>query len=134
MTEQPKLPDGSIIEVDGVYVDSFGNEYRCIGETVAIPVFKWAMECIDSGRLVSVKENGYFTNPSKGLDNCLLSRKKPKIVRWANIYKYSSEDSFHLHESADSAKAGRTIVETGQEAKQCIACIRIEFEEGQFDE
>ena len=64
-------------------------------------------------------------NGNRGCDsNSELVEVKPKHVRWINIYKQIGFDE--TREIADKAAAAATL------AGRCrIACLRIEFEEGE---
>jgi hypothetical protein len=68
--------------------------------------------------------DGYYWPDDPRSDLDLISEIKPKRVVWLNVYDDDrpTVHSYHSREEADSyAYANR------------LACIRLEFEEGQFD-
>lgn len=71
-----------------------------------------------------VREVLEYTDLPRGKAFRILPTKPPKRVVWLNVYYDGSASAFPSREEADAS--------TFKDAR--IACIRVEFEEGQFDE
>lgn len=75
--------------------------------------------------IATFKESGsYLESEAHRFD--LISEVKPKRVVWLNVYPGGHA---YWHSSRVEAEKG-----AGAGAHRRIACIRVEFEEGQFDE
>jgi len=97
-----------------VYATNGVNGYPLIG----------AIEVIDGGLLSEVWEAGGHIRATSGPKNNDLM--PPKLVRYFNIYR----DGVMISGFGFSS---RTVADQHAGAER-IACIRIEFEEGQYDD
>ena len=70
--------------------------------------------------------DGHYWRGDRECEHDLISEIKPKRVVWLNVYW--GDVFLYMHSSRKSADEG-----TGVDDSR-IACIRVEFEEGQFDD
>lgn len=110
------------IERDKVYIDGRGRRVRavCIDNTT-MPGFPVIGVCEESGDILTYKSEGHrWHDGGSGYD--LVREVKEKKVRYINIYP--KKEAFHNSRQAADDCAGHNR----------LACIRVEYEEGQFDD
>lgn len=108
------------IERDKVYIDGRGQRYRvvCVDGGANFPV----IAVNDNGDVYTfTSEGAFYTRADTDLD--LVCEVKVKQVRYVNIYPNGTVfDHKSKRDAENVAGASR------------LACIRVEYEEGQFDD
>ena len=108
------------IERDKVYIDGRGQQYRvvCVDGGAYFPV----IAVNDTGDIYTfTSEGAFYTRADTELD--LVREAKEKQVRYINIYP---DGTAFAHKSKRSAEDGA--------GTSRLACIRVEYEEGQLDD
>jgi hypothetical protein len=107
------------IERDKVYIDGRGQQYRvvCVDGGAYFPV----IAVNDNGDVYTfTSEGAFYTRADTELD--LVREVKEKQVRYVNIYPTHVSPYVCKLDAEDCAGTGR------------LACIRVEYEEDQFDD
>lgn len=86
--------------------------------------YPFSIEIVDGPDKGIVREVREHTDLPRGWAFRILPTKPPKRVVWMNVYE--QDEAAFLHKSRKEAERNAS--------PRRIACIRVEFEEGQFDE
>jgi hypothetical protein len=110
------------IERDKVYVDGYGNRFRVVcADNTAILHLPVIGVCEESGDILTFTAEGHrWLDGVSGFD--LVHEVKEKHVRYINIYP-NNEISHNSRQTADDCAI-----------HDRLARIRVEYEEGQFDD
>lgn len=115
----------SPFNVDKKYVDQSGDEYCYIGRHPVRPKSPFVFSRVDGLDVWFTDENGVMClNPHR-----TLREVKPKVVRWFNVYKHAQAVS--AYSGGGCLFASKEEADTAARTATRIACIRIEFEEGE---
>ena len=115
------------IELGKTYKTRSGNStYKvvCVDAPGGYPVIAYNTE--DGEACTFTATGSIFNPPSEKSSSDLISEVVPKIVRYANIYSEDANEAY-LHKTLREALDSR-----GDGAP--LACIRIEYSPGQFDD
>lgn len=112
----------SKIERDKVYVDGYGKRVRvvCIDNT-AVPHYPVIGVCEEGGDIFTYTSEGQVRHNATSTSD-LVREVKEKHVRYINIYP-NNEISHNSRQTADDCAI-----------HDRLARIRVEYEEGQFDD
>lgn len=108
------------IERDKVYIDGRGQRHRvvCVDGGAYFPV----IAVNDNGDVYTfTSEGAFYTRADTELD--LVREAKEKQVRYINIYQDGTAFAYKSQQGAELCASPNRL-----------ACIRVEYEEGQFDD